>query len=80
MHTPPGHSSGWQQQHQYPTAAGWRDATEEPDSRPDSGELEIMPAEVNMELGGERESTHSLGSQSEGSMGSLQRLPYQPGI
>ncbi len=40
-----------------------------------------MPAEVDMELGGgegggERE---SLGSQSEGSMGSLQRLPYQPG-
>ena len=35
-----------------------------------------MPAEVDMELGGERE---SLGSQSQGSMGSLQRLPYQPG-
>ena len=77
-----GHHGGWQQpqQHQqYPaTTAGWRDAAEEPDSRPDSGELEIMPAEVDMELGGERE-RESLGSQSEGSMGSLQRLPYQPG-
>ena len=79
MHPPLGHSGWQQQQHQYPLSAGWRGAAEEPDSRPDSGELEIMPAEVNMELGGERESTHSLGSQSEGSMGSLQRLPYQPG-
>ena len=35
-----------------------------------------MPAQVRVDGG---ESTHSLGSQSEGSMSSLQRLPYQPG-
>ena len=60
--------------------SGWhqpvgRDAMQEPDSRPDSGEIDIMPAQIRMDSG----STHSLGSQSQGSISSGQRPPYQPG-